>query len=229
MPPILIAALAIIGFALLFWIGIHLLAKLPTSGPSPLDLIEERSATLLGWALSQGYDFDRSRQEDLTGRSGFQILRPDKALYALNTISGKHGGHRFECFEHHYNTQVRDRDDELQTVVTSFTAVAFEAPFPLPSVRVTATASDSDNDIDLESAEFNEAYEVQSDDRRAAFDLLQPRAMALLMEKFPMSLESNGGTIVFTSGRELSVTRIADLLATGARFIELIPPHLETA
>lgn len=57
------------------------------------------------------------------------------------------------------------------------------------------------DDIDFESIEFSKAFHVSSDDKRFAYDLIDPRMMEFLLASAPPALEVDGGLICLSNGK----------------------------
>ena len=57
------------------------------------------------------------------------------------------------------------------------------------------------DDIDFESVEFSKAYHVSSDDKRFAYDLIDPRMMEFIMSTSPPAFEIDGELICISDGK----------------------------
>jgi hypothetical protein len=83
------------------------------------------------------------------------------------------------------------------------------------------------DDIDFESVEFSKAFHVSSDDKRFAYDLIDPRMMAYLLASGPPAFELDGGLICLSTGKgRWEVPEFRQRLEWLAGFLEHWPRHL---
>lgn len=83
------------------------------------------------------------------------------------------------------------------------------------------------DDIDFESVEFSRRFHVSSDDKRFAYDLIDPRMMEFLLASAPPALEVDGGLICLSNGKgRWEPAEFRARLAWLGSFLEHWPRHL---
>lgn len=83
------------------------------------------------------------------------------------------------------------------------------------------------DDIDFESVEFSKAFHVSSDDKRFAYDLIDPRMMEYLLASGPPAFELDGGLICLSTGKgRWEVAEFRRRLDWLGGFLERWPRHL---
>ena len=226
MSPLAIAVVFILSCLFLFWFGLHWLAwiveknSVPEEGPT-------RDGILLAWAMENGFDYRRGEYRNFQKAYPLSFLAWEKAVYGADVAGGTMNNQEFLAFEHVYPRREINQDGEYHDMIRTATVVICETGCDLPNVVASPTSSDSESDIDFESVAFNEAFEVMSDDRRVAFDLLQPRVMELLHENHPISVEWSGKYVAVSRGSALPVEEIEQLIAIAGRLVSMVPGYLD--
>jgi hypothetical protein len=83
------------------------------------------------------------------------------------------------------------------------------------------------DDIDFESVEFSKAYHVSSEDKRFAYDLIDPRMMEFIMSTSPPAFEIDGEYICISDGKSLWDTEaFGRQLDWAGEFLNHWPRHL---
>ncbi len=83
------------------------------------------------------------------------------------------------------------------------------------------------DDIDFESIEFSKAFHVSSDDKRFAYDLIDPRMMEYLLASAPPAFELDGGLICLSTGKgRWEVAEFRRRLDWLGGFLDRWPRHL---
>jgi hypothetical protein len=81
-------------------------------------------------------------------------------------------------------------------------------------------------DIQLESDEFNQEFHVSSGNDRFAFDILHPNMMEYLLSIDRLNWQLMGPYIVLICSGCWPIGRLDSLIATGERFLQLIPDYV---
>ncbi len=80
--------------------------------------------------------------------------------------------------------------------------------------------------IELDNAEFNRIYRVASPSRKFAFDILNQRAIALILADTPTLIETDGPRLTFTRPGRLSPDAVESLIEHSLAFYRLVPEYL---
>ena len=83
------------------------------------------------------------------------------------------------------------------------------------------------DDIDFESVEFSRRFLVSSDNKRFAYDLIDPRMMEFLMKDQAMALDMEAGYLCVLDGkRRWDVTTFSQRLQWVLAFFDQWPEHV---
>ena len=192
---VIVAALAAIGF-----IFAHQQAK-------------KRREALAALASSRGLDFDASFDGSHDVRfAGFAMFRKGRSRVAYNTISGalELGGRSIAIRTGDFRYKERRGSGKNRRTVTIRLSYLI-AWNPFGSVPETIVRREGVfdrlkgmlgfDDIDFESVEFSRRFHVSSEDKRFAYDLIDPRMMELLLRTAPPAFELEGDLICVSDGR----------------------------
>lgn len=107
---------------------------------------------------------------------------------------GTHRDRPYVAFDYSFDQVVRNN----QTVTMRFTVVAVATPGPCPDLSITPPTLTGE-DVELESEQFNDAFQIQGDER-FAYAVLHPGTMAWLLDdgrarRMPLTF---GGGDLFT-------------------------------
>lgn len=80
--------------------------------------------------------------------------------------------------------------------------------------------------IMVESDEFNRLYRVRCADRRRAFDVLHPRAIAYLLDSSPYEWQFGLGDVMVHRNRLLKVDELREAIRVVEGFISLVPGYV---
>lgn len=106
-----------------------------------------------------------------------------------------------------------------------------ELPAPVPELFVRKeTSRDLGRDLQLESQEFNDAFRITGAHDRFSYDVLNPRAMALLLTKPHYAVRIAGSTLaVWRDGALTGAMELAEVRDFAATLYGLIPAFVYTA
>lgn len=218
---VLVAALAAAGF-----LFAHLQAK-------------KRREALLALARSRGLAFDPSFDGSHDVRfARFAMFRKGRSRVAYNTISGtlelegrsiavRAGDFRYK--------ERRGSGKNRRTVTIRLSYLIAWNPFGSVPETVVRREGVFDrlkgmlgfDDIDFESVEFSRRFHVSSEDKRFAYDLIDPRMIEFLLATAPPAFELEGDLLCVSDGRgcwdPASFDRRLDWCG---RFFDAWPDHL---
>ncbi len=110
-------------------------------------------------------------------------------------------------------------------------AVIVELPIAVPALSVRRTAAADvvrGGDISFESERFNSAYRVESAEKKFAYDVVNPRLMAFLLDDpRPYSFRLDGPMlVVWRDGKVDAANELGELAGFALEVLELIPPFV---
>jgi hypothetical protein len=145
---------------------------------------QERIAKLSSGAADYGWQYtekDTSLIEEYLG----EPFGKGHSKSAADVLRGTRRGREFVAFSYSYT---ESRGDNGSTTY-SFTVAALSLPCATPMLQVGREGRAGKlldfvgrRDLQLESAEFNEAFRVDTDDERFAYTVLHPRLMRWLLD-----------------------------------------------
>jgi len=196
---------------------------------------EERRKKLAGWAFSQNYNFDPSRNghiDDIYPQ--FKCLRHGNERYGYNIIEGTFGGLPFRSFDYHYETHSTDSKGNRQTQHHYFSAVAVDAALPLKPLfirneRIFDKLAEfvGFDDIDFESTEFSKQFYVKSPDKKWAYDVLHQATMEFLLASPRFYLELQGCHVMAYRNNTFTLEDIAGALQVISGILHRLPESLQ--
>lgn len=221
LPPVA-SVLGIIAFVL---IGLAIVGGFITL----LVLADRKRRRLLAeWAAKVGFtQYDAGGE--LPWLRDFTAWGPGYGHKASCGYQGTHDGSSMRVFQH----QSRTRNKDSETVHT-FTICVAEAPVSAPKLTIVRETFGHKlvdalgaEDIDFESDEFSKKFWVKCKDRKFAYDVLHPRAMEFLLHAPRAGWEWQGNRLVLVVSGAFKPERVTPLMNNAAKFLALVPRHLE--
>ena len=80
--------------------------------------------------------------------------------------------------------------------------------------------------IALESAAFNNAFEVECEDKKFAYDILHQRAMEFLLDRPQIQMQLFGNCVFFWYERRLPIEGVESFIADTREFARMLPRYL---
>jgi len=182
---------------------------------------QERIDTMRSFAdrtgLSYSPGLDSSHDEEF---AHFEVFRNGFDRYAYNTISGpidlgaavvqcKTGDFTYKTRETYTTTDSKGRMRSRTRIVKhNFSYFILELPYAnMPDVLIRReglfdkiASAFGKNDIDFESSEFSRKYFVKCDNRKFAYDIINPRMIEFLLETKPGLIDMENSRICLTNG-----------------------------
>jgi hypothetical protein len=210
----LIVIVGIVGF-----VGIALLViKASIAAQKRAEL---RRQQMGAFAEKQGFSFslakDSTHDEEF---EHFEIFRQGFDRFAYNTIEGpldlgvaivhcNMGDFTYKTRETYTTTNSKGHTTTHTRIVThNFSYFILELPYrDVPDVLIRReglfdkiASAFGKNDIDFESSEFSRKYFVKCDNRKFAYDILNPRMIEFLLETKPGLIDMENSRICMTGG-----------------------------
>ena len=170
----------------------------------------ERRMALRAWAENLGWRFSPEKDHGMDERfATFDKLREGSDRYAENVMRGEHEGLTCWAFDYHYETYSTNSKGQRTTHHHWHSMVIVDSRLALQPLSIgrehffhkIAGALGWD-DIDFESAEFSRKFLVRAPDRRWAYDVINQRAMELLLDSPRFAIELFGPHVLaYRSGR----------------------------
>lgn len=182
---------------------------------------QERIDAMRGFADRTGLSFfpglDSSHDEEF---AHFEVFRNGFDRFAYNTISGpidlgaavvqcKTGDFTYKTRETYTTTDSKGRTRTRTRIVKhDFSYFILELPYgSMPDVLIRReglfdkiASAFGKNDIDFESSEFSKKYFVKCDNRKFAYDIINPRMIEFLLETKPGLIDIEHSRICLTDG-----------------------------
>jgi len=200
---------------------------------------QKRLAAFRELADELGLSFSEARDTGHDERfARFALFRRGRSRVAYNTLTGsvEVGGHDLRVRMGDFQYKVdrgSGKNRRTETVRLSY-LIAWN---PLGSCPETIVRREGImdrmagllgfDDIDFESIEFSKAFHVSSDDKRFAYDLIDPRMMEYLMASAPPAFELDGGLVCLSTGKgRWEVPEFRARLDWIGGFLDRWPRHL---
>lgn len=177
-------------------------------------LENKRATELQNLASSLGLSFRRAVDSTADERfARFAMFRRGRRRVAWNTIHGvtSLGGHEVEIEIGDFRYTVESGSGKNRRSRTHrFSYLVAHNPIGECPETIVRREGIFDrvagvlgfDDIDFESNEFSRRYHVSSDDKRFAYDLIDPRVMEYVLETDPPAFELDGGLFCISDGRK---------------------------
>jgi len=194
----------------------------------------KRKKELLAWSAGHGLSFDEGRFRGFDVEYGaFECLREGSDRYAFNLMEGPWGSWRVLCFDYHYETESTDSKGNRSTTNHYFSGVLLRTAFPLEDLFIRPEGLFDKiksffgcEDINFESAEFSRKFFVKARDRKWAYDVIHARAMQLLLDHRPFTIQFAGNCVLVHDGRTYAPKDFDEALAVGAGLLDLLPEYV---
>src|SRR5215472_14165880 len=167
-------------------------------------------------ALRLGLNFSAAEDYRLAEQYGFlKQLAQGENRYARNLLSGTYQNHEVLAFDYHYETHTTDSKGHQQTQDHwfSFFILTLPAVFPDLTIRrenlfTKIAEAFGYQDINFESAEFSKAFNVQSPDKKFAYDVCSSKMMEYLLANRDLSIEIENNVLALAFNTRLSAEQI---------------------
>lgn len=173
----------------------------------------KRREALQAFAAKRGLAFTEGHDQEHDDRfARFGMFRRGHSRAAFNTMEGttmiadrsvrvRTGDFRFR--------EERGSGKNRRTVTVNLSYLIVWNPFGVGPETIVRREGFFDrlkgvlgfDDIDFESVEFSKAYHVSSEDKRFAYDLIDPRMMEFIMSTSPPAFEIEGELICISDGK----------------------------
>jgi hypothetical protein len=191
-------------------------------------LSSRRQKKFAAYAAARGFQFEKrnSAYEDLPWGDPFGI---GHSRMATDVFTGTVGGRPAICFDYQYTTT--SGSGQNRTSSTTHHAIFWiRLPKALGELRVGREGLGSKiaravgvHDIELESEEFNHRFSVKSEDRKFAYDVLNPQLMEWLMSVDAPGFRIHGADLLLIQSGRLQLEDIEPRLTYLAAVTDRIP------
>lgn len=189
----------------------------------------ERRRILGSWATSRGWIFLGTATDDMPDmQQRFDVLEQGRHRYAYNIAKGKWQDREAQAFDWHWVT-----GSGKQTTTHHMSAVLVRSCLPLKPLLIRPegfmdTLADlvGFRDIDFESAEFSRRFFVKAEDRRWAYDVIQPATMEYLLAAPAFSLGMSGDWVLIWNGSQWDAAGRETALEHACAVLERMPAFL---
>src|SRR5262249_53195104 len=152
------------------------------------------------WAAAHGWTY-ATRDDSYRDMPWGAPFGTGSGRAAFDVLQGSWGDRPALCFTYRYQTETSN-GKTTQTENHWFAIYSLHLPRSLPELRVSKEGIFSSiarkigiHDIEFESEDFNRAFKVKADDRKFAYDVVNPQMMQLLMDN-PVNVDDQGFVIV---------------------------------
>jgi len=201
----------------------------------------ERTEAMRAHAARLGFHFVASDRTLAERMSAFPPFCIGHSREGLNLATGEMrlGGVRMTMTFGDYRYKVTSSNGKQTTTVTyTMSFIAVLPALSIPEQMVVREEGFLDkigafvgfDDIDFESSEFSKRFHVKCSDRRAAFDLFDPRMIEYFLAATPPRIHAAGGVLLFDRGlRRWEVAEFAGEMRWIDGFFARIPRHMRAA
>jgi hypothetical protein len=211
-------------FVLLFALFIVLVVVVAVLGARAA---KKRQQAFAAWAAAHGYRYEKQddRFADLPwgppfgvgfGRAAFDVLSydgPDRPVL---------------CFTYRYKTE--SSNGKTTTTESHYFAIySARLQKPLPGLRVskegffgTIARAVGFHDIEFESEQFNKAFKVKGDDRKFAFDVINPQMMQFLLDTDAPGFAIVGSDIILVRHGRMALESVEPTMG----YLETVIGHI---
>jgi hypothetical protein len=185
-----------------------------------------RRQRLTAFAAGENLQFQPERQNDLDGQyPEIEFFQRGHSRHGENFVTGFAGAYGFTAFDYHFTTGSGKNKSRHHYAV-----IILQPNFPLKPLTIRpegifdkVTAAFGWDDIDFESAEFSSRFHVRSQDRRWAYDVLQPLTIEFLLGRGRPTLEMDHWRLMQTVSGDLEPEKITEAIVTGSGLLDRIP------
>ncbi len=194
-------------------------------------LEQQRRAHYRAFAAERGWTYT-PRDDTWVDRFDGRPFGCGGSRRATHVLRGSVAGRDAVAF--HYRYLTRSHNGQQQTTQTHrFTVVALALPAAVPWLELTGEnvltrlgSALGLADVELESEDFNRRYRVTADDRRFAYDVLQPRTMEQLLASPTVNLRLCGADALLWDSGFADPEELPGLLAVLAQVVDGIPSYV---
>lgn len=200
---------------------------------------EQRRNDLFALANDLGWSFDRRRDASHDDEyAHFEIFRKGHSRRAYNTLRGildiNGAAHHCKAGDFIYKV-TQDNGKSSSTTTYRFSYLIIHLPYPaLPDLLIRreglfdklAGALGFD-DIDFESVEFSKRFCVKSNDKRFAYDVIDPRMMEFLLAGAPAAVDIERARLCLSDGtRRWEPRQFKSNITFAREFLDRWPDHV---
>jgi hypothetical protein len=194
-----------------------------------LYLKAKRREAFRAFALQHGLQYAEGDPFDLVGWP-FSLFRRGDGRGIENVMWGDWKGQPMQAFDYWYYTETTDSQGRRSRSYHRFSCALVDVPASFPHLEIgreglfTRLADHLGmEDIEFELPEFNRRYNVKAKDRKFAYELLDNRMLAWLVD-FDQGLAFEVvGNRVLAYGPRVKPPGLLGLIATAAMFRDHIP------
>ena len=193
----------------------------------------KRLEGLFELAQRLGLTFSAAEDYGLADRYGFlKQLAQGENRYARNVLSGTYQQNQVLAFDFHYETYTQGKSGrQTHHHWFSFFILTLPAFFPDLTIRpenfLTRVAEVFGyQDIEFESAEFSQAFNVRSRDKKFAYDVCNAKMMEYLLANRDLSVEIENQVLALAFDTCLSVEQVESNLQRLVEIRSRLPDYL---
>ena len=185
-------------------------------------------------------EYSRTDPLAILSTAALQTFQGGSLREVSHVVYGAYRGYEVRCFDYsqvacsgwarpEHEQSTSEWDSATCVLITS--PVSFEPLFVRPETGEDQIARMvGAQDIEFESDAFNKRYVVKCADRKLAYDVLNPRAMELLMQsERPLVIDANGRNLLVKyagNNHLLEPKRAKELLDQACDLLDLLPQYV---
>ncbi|MDA0668087.1 MAG: hypothetical protein O3A95_09905 [Planctomycetota bacterium] len=195
---------------------------------------KKRRESFRRWAKRVGWSYSPNANKRIPHE--FPFLNRFQEGYdreAYHVFAGEWKGYPASAFEYQYTTSHTDSDGEEHETTHHVGVVMMELERSFPELRIYPEHFLSrigqflgGNDIDLESIEFSNAFTVEGDDKKFAYDFCNTSMMTYLLQYPKTGMELEYRTMALFDPGHLKPETIEPLLNQLSAMRERMPEYL---
>lgn len=188
----------------------------------------QRRKDLAAVAASLGIQYSAEDPFDLPDRhANMRAFDEGHSKRAYNTIYGKKDGLDTIITDYQYTV---GSGKNSHTYRRTYCLVTVDMQLPSLHIRPenfldTIASWVGFDDIDFEFKEFNDAFYVRCDDKRAAYDIINPKMMEYLLQYRELNVEMLGNVILAHYGNTIDPNAFAGLISAVHGIARLLPAY----
>jgi hypothetical protein len=189
---------------------------------------QKRQKEFAAWATQHGFTYatEDDRYVDMPWGSPFGLGFGRAALDVLTSTRTERPA---LCFTYRYKTETSD-GKTTSTQTHYYSVYSTRLRRPLPDLRVGREGFLSHiaravgiHDIEFESEDFNHEFKVNADDRKFAYDVVNPQMMQFLMQSSTPGFTIRGADLFLIDSGRLDLVNVLPTLGYLDAVIEHIP------
>lgn len=195
---------------------------------------KKRRESFRRWAKRVGWSYSPNANKRIPHE--FSFLNRFQEGYdreAHHVFVGEWKGYPASAFEYQYTTSHRDSDGEEHEATHHIGVVLMELERSFPELRISPEHFLSrigqflgSNDIDFESIEFSNAFTVEGDDKKFAYDFCNTSMMTYLLQYPKTGMELDNRTMALFDAGHLNLETIEPMLDQLIAMRERMPEYL---